>query len=67
MSSPPQISFGNRIGTFILAEISAASASSIIILLSYIAVRFLNMVNRTTSTKSWYFLTVQCRYHPLGR
>ena len=34
------LTFWNRIGDFILAEISAVSASAVIILLSYIAVRF---------------------------
>jgi hypothetical protein len=34
-----QLSFGRRIGVFILAEISAVSASSVILLLGYIAVR----------------------------
>jgi hypothetical protein len=41
--------FGQRIGDFILAEISAISASSVIILLGYIAVRFLNPVEWHTS------------------
>jgi hypothetical protein len=44
------LSFGNRIGLFILAEISAVSASSVIILLCYIAVRLLNLVSRATCT-----------------
>ena len=35
-----QLLFGQRIGVFILAEISAISAASVIILLAYIAVRF---------------------------
>ena len=35
-----EFSFGHRLGVFILAEISAVSASSVIILLGYIAVRF---------------------------
>jgi hypothetical protein len=39
-----QLTFGQRLGVFILAEISAVSASSVIILLGYIAVRFLNLV-----------------------
>ncbi len=38
-----QLPFGQRIGVFILAEISAVSASSVIILLGHIAVRFLNL------------------------
>ncbi|KAI0257439.1 hypothetical protein BJV78DRAFT_1150341 [Lactifluus subvellereus] len=41
-----QLTFGHRIGVFILAEISAVSASSVIILLSYIAVCFLNLVRQ---------------------
>jgi hypothetical protein len=41
-----QLSFGHRLGGFILAEISAVSASSVIILLGYIAVRFQNPVER---------------------
>jgi hypothetical protein len=44
-----QLAFGYRLGLFILAEISAASASSIIILLDYIAVRFLNLVEWSMS------------------
>ena len=36
--------FGNRIGLFILAEISAISASAVIFLLGHIAVRSLNLV-----------------------
>lgn len=39
-----QFSAGQRIGIFILAEISAISASSVIILLGYIAVSFRNLV-----------------------
>ena len=35
-----QLLFGQRIGVFILAEISAISAASVIMLLAYIAVRF---------------------------
>ena len=34
-----QFPFGQRIGLFILAEVSAISASSVVILLGYIAVR----------------------------
>jgi hypothetical protein len=34
-----QLPFGHRLGVFILAEISAISASSVILLLGYIAVR----------------------------
>ncbi len=34
------LTFGDRIGDFILAEISAVSASAVTILLAYIAVRF---------------------------
>jgi hypothetical protein len=34
------LTFGNRIGAFILAEIAAVSASAVTILLAYIAVRF---------------------------
>ena len=41
--------FGHRLGVFILAEISAVSASSVIILLGYIAVRFLNLVEWSKS------------------
>jgi hypothetical protein len=39
-----QLHFGHRLGDFILAEISAISASSVIVLLGYIAVRFLDLV-----------------------
>jgi hypothetical protein len=35
-----ELTFGNRIGLFILVEISAVSASAVTILLAYIAVRF---------------------------
>lgn len=38
-----QFRFGHRLGIFILAEISAVSASSVIILLGYIAVCFLSL------------------------
>jgi hypothetical protein len=44
-----QLPFGQRLGVFILAEISAVSASSVIILLGYIAVRFLNLDEWPTS------------------
>ena len=40
MSAPNELTFGNRIGIFLLVEISAVSASAITILLAYIAVRF---------------------------
>jgi hypothetical protein len=43
-----QLTFGQRIGVFILAEISAVSASSIIILLGNIVVCFLNLVTCAT-------------------
>jgi len=39
-----QLPFGRRIGVFILAEISAISAASVIILLAYIAVRFQSLI-----------------------
>jgi hypothetical protein len=39
-ASNEQFTFGNRIGLFILVEISAISASAVTILLTYIAVRF---------------------------
>jgi len=39
-----QLPFGQRIGVFILAEISAISALSVTILLGYIAVCFQNPV-----------------------
>jgi hypothetical protein len=44
-TSGNELPFGQRIGIFILAEISAISATSVIILLGYIAVRFLNMTS----------------------
>jgi hypothetical protein len=44
-----QLSFGQRIGVFILAEISAISAASVILLLAYIAVRFQSLVVCSTS------------------
>jgi hypothetical protein len=44
-----QLPFGHRIGVFILAEISAISASSVIILSGYIAVSFPNLVEWPTS------------------
>jgi hypothetical protein len=47
--STNQLSFGHRLGVFILAEISAVSVSSVIILLGYIIVRFLNLVERSMS------------------
>jgi hypothetical protein len=39
-ASNEQFTFGNRIGLFILVEISAISASAVTILLTYIAVGF---------------------------
>lgn len=44
-----RLSFGQRLGVFILAEISALSASSVIILVGYIAVRCLNLVEWAVS------------------
>jgi hypothetical protein len=38
--APNVLKFGERIGVFVLVEIAAISASAVIILLSYIAVRF---------------------------
>jgi len=38
-TNPSQLPFGHRTGVFILAEISAISAASVIILLAYIVVR----------------------------
>ena len=49
MSTVKQLSFGYRLGVFILAEISAVSASSVIILLGYIAVCFLDLVEWSIS------------------
>lgn len=49
MSTSNQLPFSHRIGDFILAEISAISASSVVILLGYIAVSFLNLVEWPTS------------------
>jgi hypothetical protein len=57
--SPFQLSFGERLGVFILAEISAVSAFSIIILLGYIAVCFLNLVEWSMSLTHVVFSTVQ--------
>jgi hypothetical protein len=41
--------FSRRIGDFILVEVAAISASSIVILLGYIAVSFLDLVEWPTS------------------
>ena len=54
-----QLSFGHRIGVFILAEISAIPSSSINILLGYIAVRFLNLVDWPTLLYADPLSTVQ--------
>jgi hypothetical protein len=54
-----QLHFGHRLGVFILAEISAVSASSVIILLGYIAVRFLNLVEWSMSLTRVYFSIAQ--------
>lgn len=43
-TDPSQLPFGHRIGVFILAEISAISAASVIILLAYIMVRSQGLV-----------------------
>ena len=48
-NSGNKLTFGQRIGDFILAEISAISASSVVILLGYIAVCFLNPIELPTS------------------
>jgi hypothetical protein len=54
-----QLHFGHRLGDFILAEISAVSASSVIILLGYIAVRFLNLVEWSMSLTRVLFSIAQ--------
>lgn len=43
-TNPSQLTFGHRIGVFILAEISAISAASVTILLAYIVVRRQSLV-----------------------
>lgn len=54
-----QLPFGERLGVFILAEISAISASSVIILLGYIAVRSLNLLESSTSLTGVLFSIAQ--------
>lgn len=46
-----QLPFGHRLGDFILAQISAVSATSVIILLGYITVRILNLVQSMSLTR----------------
>ena len=54
-----QLPFGQRLGVFILAEISAISASSVIILLGYIAVRSLNLLESLMSLTRALFSIAQ--------
>jgi hypothetical protein len=54
-----KLPFGQRIGVFILAEISAISASSVIILLGYIAVRFLDMTSVSLPLMRFLFSIAQ--------
>jgi hypothetical protein len=54
-----QLHFGHRLGVFILAEISAVSASSVVILLGYITVRFLNLVEGSMSLTRVLFSITQ--------
>lgn len=58
-TSGKKLLFGQRIGVFILAEISAISASSVVILLGYIAVRFLNMTSGSRLLTRFLFSIAQ--------